>query len=103
MSNYSKAKKVKKKGTVKELQVVHTVSRLGADIIKTQEVKTPNRGPQKAQSTNHKINFSSPTKRAKTVTFDGQPIPFDLEVDDSFKKRKTLVFQFPSPSIDDDF
>ena len=41
MSVASKAKKVKQKGGLQELKLVHLVSRRGADIVTAEEVKTP--------------------------------------------------------------
>ena len=41
MSVTSKAKKVKQKGGLQELKLVHLVSRRGADIVTAEEVKTP--------------------------------------------------------------
>lgn len=95
MSISSKAKKVKPKGTVRELKIVHTVNRHGADIITTEVVEIPQRSSQNTPSTSHRISSSSPTKRPKTVDFDVEPIPCDLEAEDSSKKRQTLVFSFP--------
>ena len=96
MSISSKAKNVKPKGTIQELKLVQKVSRRGANILKTEEVKRPN-SLQHTPSSSH-----SPIKRRKTVIFDEEPIPCHLEVDDfddSSTKRKTLVFPFPFPSI----
>ena len=90
MSFSSKARKVKPTGIVHELKLVPTVNRHGTLIIKTEEVKTPNR--EKEASSSYRINSSSPTKKSKTVAFNGEPIPCHLEVDESSKKRHTLVF-----------
>jgi hypothetical protein len=96
MSLSSKPKKIKRKGTVQELKLVQTIGRRGRDIIKTEEVKTPQHGsrnsPSKSQHT------SSPTKRPKMETFDSDPIPCDLGHPDMLKKRQTLVNHFPSLS-----
>lgn len=89
MSLSSKPKKFKPKGTVRELKLVHTINRRGADTIKAEEVKTPSR---KAPS-----HSSSSIKRSKMGTFfDSEPIPCDLEGHDMPKKRQTLVSLFPS-------
>jgi hypothetical protein len=93
MSLSSKVKKVKPKGIV-ELKVVPTVNRRGVFTVKTEQVKTSNRGSDKTPSSNHRISSSSPTKLRSTLVFDGEPIPCDLDVDDSYEKRKTLVFTF---------
>jgi|BogFormECP03_OM3_1039632.scaffolds.fasta_scaffold00095_7 hypothetical protein len=91
MSLSSKAKKVKAKGSVRELKLVQSISRSGANIIKTEEVKTPH-----PASTSQRNNSSSPTKRRKIETFNGEPIPCYLEGTDMFKRRTTLVFIFSS-------
>lgn len=91
MSLSSKPKKLKPKGTVKELKLVQTINRYGADIIKAEEVKTPSR---KALSNQH--HSSSSIKRPKMGTFfDSEPIPCDLEGPDMPKKRQTLVILLP--------
>ena len=90
MSLSSRAKKVKAKGTVQELKLVHSVSHSGANVIKTEEVKTP-----QPASTSWQNNSSSPTKHQKIETFNGEPIPWYLDSTDMFK-RTTLVFVFPS-------
>jgi hypothetical protein len=93
MSLSSKPKKVKLKGTVRELKLVQTISRHGTDTIKAEEVKTPQHGSRKATSTSHHKDSSSPTKRLKMGTFfDSEPIPCNLEGPDMSKKRQTLVF-----------
>ena len=56
----------------------------------------PRDGLPEEPSTSHRNNSSSPMKRRKMEIFEGDPIPFDLEVDDLYKKRKTLVFPLPS-------
>jgi hypothetical protein len=94
MSLSSKPKKFKPKGTVRELKLVHTINRRGADTIKAEEVKTPSR---KAPSTSQHNHSSSSIKRPKMGTFfDLEPIPCDLDGPDMPKKRQTLVFLLPS-------
>jgi hypothetical protein len=92
MTKSSKPKKVKPKGTVRELKLVESVSRNGYDILKTEEVKTPKRNSKKAPSTSQQHGSSSPTKRQKLEPFDLEPIPFDLEGPELTNKRPTLVF-----------
>jgi hypothetical protein len=89
MSFSSKPKKVKPKGRVTELKIVQSVSRSGADTLKSEEVKTPkkNQIPAGRQS-----QPSSPIKRTKL--FDSEAIPFILEYPLFSKKRPTLVFLF---------
>ena len=92
MSLSSKPKKLKPKGTVRELKLVQTINRRGTDTIKAEEVKTPSR---KTLSTQHNHSSSS-IKRPKIGTFfDSEPIPCDLEGPDLPKKHQTLVFLFP--------
>ena len=93
IGNYSAA--FKAKGKFKELKLVQTVTRKGNDIIKTEEVKTPRRGPKNGPSTSqtHQLS-SSPMKRAKLEIYDEEPIPWNIEGAEAFGKRKTLVF-FP--------
>lgn len=97
MSLSSKPTKIKRKGTVRELKLVQTVNRRGADTLKLEEVKTPRHVSPKTPSTSHRNYSSSPTKRSKTETIDLGPIPFNLESEsiDMSKKRQTLVFLFP--------
>lgn len=95
MSFSSRPKKVKPKGTVRQLKVVASVSRHGVDVIKTEEVKTPKHGSKKASSSTRHNYSSSPTKRSKLGASDMDPIPFDLECMETYNKRQTLVFLFP--------
>lgn len=96
MSLSSKPKKVKPKGTVRELKLVHSVNRRGAHTIKTEEVKTPKQGGP--SSTGQHSCSSSPIKRLKLDASDNGPIPFVLEGPDMPTKRQTLVFLLPSYS-----
>jgi hypothetical protein len=96
MSFSSKAKKVKPKGIVRELKLVHSTNRRGSDIIKTEEVKTPKKSSKNASSSNQRNQSSSPTKRSKMDVSDMEPISFHLEGLESDMKRSTLVFLFPS-------
>lgn len=89
MSLISKPKKVKRKGTVRELKLVHSINRDGADTIKTEVVKTLKQG---APSTSRHSLSSSPIKRRKLEAFDNEPIPFVLDGPDISQKRQTLVF-----------
>jgi hypothetical protein len=66
MSLSSKPKKLKPKGTVRELKLVQTISRHGADAVKAEEVKTPSR---KALSTSQHNHSCSSIKRPKMGTF----------------------------------
>ena len=92
MSLSSKPKKIKAKGSFKELKIVQMVSRKGKDAIKTEEVKTPRRGTRKGPSTGHSNQTSSsPVKRSKLEPFDEEPILWNLEAPDQFGKRQTLV------------
>jgi hypothetical protein len=88
MSFSSKAKKVKPKGTVRELKLVNSINRRGSHIITTEEVKTP-----KQNSKRHNQS-SSPTKRSKLDVSDMEAIPFHLEGLENDKKRSTMVFLF---------
>lgn len=88
MSTSSKPKKIVPKGQVRELKLVHSVSRKGADIIKTEEVKTPKK---KVAS---KSRSSSPVKRRRVDSTVQEPIPLVFEVPDISKKRRTLVRLF---------
>jgi hypothetical protein len=91
MSLSSKPKKVKRKGTVRELKLVHSINRRGDDTIKTEEVKTPKK---EAPSTSQRSHSSSPIKRLRLEVFDNEPVPFVLEGPDMSEKRQTLVFLF---------
>jgi hypothetical protein len=99
MSFSSKPKKVKPKGSVRELKLVQTVSRRGVAAIKTEEDKTPHRGPQKTEATTPRNHSSSPIKRLKFEPTDEQPIPCYLEDQDPLNKRQTMVFIFPHLSL----
>jgi hypothetical protein len=92
MSLSSKLRKIKPKGTVQELKLVHTINRRGADTIKTEEVKTPRR---ETPSTSQHGHSSSPIKCPKLDSSDIGSIPFFLDSPDISKKRQTLVFLFP--------
>src|SRR5882757_5841383 len=91
MSLSSKAKKVKPKGTVRELKLVHTIGHRGADIIKAEEVNAPQRSLPTTPSTSQYNQSSSPVKRARMDIFDSEPIPCNLEDSDKSKKCQTLV------------
>ena len=93
MSHISKAKKVKPKGTVRELKLVHSISRRGADIVKSEEVKTPKK--KNATTIQHNAS-SSPIKRLKLEAFNTDGIPCDLEEHNVSEKRQTLVCLFRS-------
>ena len=97
MSFSSKPKKIKTKGVAREFKLVQTVSRKGIDTTKTEEVKTPKRGPKNLPSASqpHQPSFS-PTKRPKLETFDSESIPFNIESLGPSGKRQTLVFVFIS-------
>jgi len=88
MSSSSKAKKVKPKDTVRELKLVHSISRRGTDVLKTEEVKTPKK---KTASTSRHNGSSSPIKRPKLEPFNPVAISGDLEELDMSGKRCTLV------------
>ena len=92
MSLASKRRKVKSKGTVQELKIVHSVSRRGADTLKAEEIKTPRRESEKVSSSSQLNQSSSPIKRLKLDGLDDGLIPCDLEGPDDDKKRRTLVF-----------
>lgn len=98
MSSSSKPKKIKAKGTFRELKLVQTVSRKGFDAIKTEEAKTPQSHGKNGPSTSHPGHAtSSPLKRQKLEQFDQEPIPCSLEGLDYSEKRQTLVFYLCSP------
>lgn len=93
MSLASKPKKIKAKSKFKELKLVQTVTRNGNNIIKTEEVKTPHRGPKNGPSTSQTHQpSSSPIKRPKLELYDEGPIPWNLEGAEMSGKRQTLVF-----------
>jgi hypothetical protein len=96
MSLSSKPKKIKPKGTVRELRIVHSVNRRGVDTIKTEVVKTPQQGSSKMPSASQGSRSSSPIKRRRVEIFDSEPIPCNLEEPDLPKKRQTMVFLFLS-------
>jgi hypothetical protein len=92
MSSYvSQARKVKQKGIVRELKVVHSVTRRGLDTLTTEEVQLPRRDSQKASSSRTRTQSSSPAKRRKLDVFDAEPLPCHLEGHDDYEKRRTLV------------
>lgn len=100
MSLSSKPRKVKAKGAVRELKIVQSVSRRGADTLKAEEVTTPRRETGKAPKSSHPNQTSSPRKRLKLSGFDGEPIPCHFEDHfeghDDHDRRSTLVFlSFP--------
>jgi hypothetical protein len=88
----SKPKKIKAKGTVRELKIVHSVSRRGADIVTTEEVKTLGHVTPKTSLCGQPNQSSSPTKRQKLDNWDSEPIPCHLEGSNDYKERQTLVF-----------
>jgi hypothetical protein len=89
MSFASKPRKVKPKGTVRELKLVHSVNRRGAHVITTEETEKPKQaGPSESQHS----RSASPIKRQKLEATDGAPIAVDLEGPDMTNKRQTLVF-----------
>jgi hypothetical protein len=88
----AKPKKVKLKSTVRELKIVHSVSRDGVDILKAEEIKTPRPKPQKSSSTSRLSQSSSPKKRLKLDDFEAEPIPCCFEGSHDYKKGQTLVF-----------
>jgi hypothetical protein len=95
MSLASKPRNVKAKGAVRELKIVHSISRRGADTLKAEEVKTPRRDSKKGSSSSRLNQLSSPTKRPKRDGLDAESIPFALEGPDEYKRRQTLVFPLP--------
>jgi hypothetical protein len=92
MSLSSKPKKVKPRGSVKELKLVHTVDRRGRDTIKTEEVKTPRGDRQPSPSKIRGNKSQSPSKRHKVDGYDEDPISFNGEEAGASTKRQTLVF-----------
>jgi hypothetical protein len=95
MSLSSKPKKIRAKGTFRELKIVQTVSRKGHDTIKTEEIKTPRRGVKNGPSTSHlNHTLSSSSKRPKLEPFDEEPIPWDLGGPEGPVKRQTLVCDY---------
>jgi hypothetical protein len=97
MSLSSKPKKIKAKGSFRELKLVNTVSRKGYDTIKTEEVKTPRHPPKNVPSTSQtRQTSSSPNKRRKLELFDDEPISLNLEGVEASGKRRTMVCVYPS-------
>lgn len=97
MSSYvSQARKVKRKGIVRELKVVHSVTRRGLDTLTTEEVQPPRRDSQKASASRTRTQSSSPAKRRKLDVFDPEPLPCHLEVHDDYEKRQTMVLNLLS-------
>jgi hypothetical protein len=88
MSLSSKPRKIKPKGSVQELKLVHSINRRGAVTIKTEDVKTPK---QEGPLTSQHGRSSSPIKRAKLDTSDLGSIPFFLDGPDVSTTRQTLV------------
>jgi hypothetical protein len=88
----SKPKKVKPKGSVKELKLVHTVDHRGRDTIKTEEVKTPRGDRQPSPSKNRGKKSQSPSKRHKVDGYDVDTVSFNGEEAGASTKRQTLVF-----------
>ena len=91
MSGSSRHKKIKPKGTVRDLKLVHSVTRGGIDMLKLEEVKMLQSGAPKASLSTPWTHSSSPTKRAKLGDYDGDPIPFNLEDRHISQKQQTLV------------
>ena len=90
-----------KKGHLRQLKMVQSISRAGNDTIQTEEVRTPKKkkappanqfsSPSKHQKLDSSGNgTSSPFKRQKLYSFDIEPIIFNLD-DGEVKKRQTLV------------
>jgi CxC2 like cysteine cluster associated with KDZ transposases len=92
MSFASKPKKVKRKGTARDLKLVHSINRRGAATITTEEVTTPRRDLQSTSSTSKQNHSSSTAKRHKLEPFDVNPIQFHLDEPNVSTKRETLVF-----------
>jgi hypothetical protein len=92
LMSLAKPRKVKQKATVRELKIVHSVSRDGVDILKAEEIKAPPREPQKSSSTSGLNQSSSPKKRLKLDGFEPEPIACCFEGSDDCKKGRTLVF-----------
>ena len=89
MALSSKPKKFIPKGEVRELKLVHSISRTGADTIKTEEVKTP-----KKKKVTSKNQSSSPVKHRRLDSFVNEPIKLDFHNPDLSRKRQTLVCFF---------
>jgi hypothetical protein len=103
MAGSSKARKVKPKGTVRELKIVQSISRQGVDTFKTEEVGMPRRDIKNASSSRRSNQSSSPAKRPKQDGFDAEPLPCHFEGPDDDGKRETLVCILPwlSPPFSD--
>ena len=96
MSLFSKPKKLKPKGTVQEFKLVHTTNRRGADTIKAEVGKTPQKKSQKGPSTSQPNCSLSPTKCPRMGIFESDPIPLNLKDPDMSRKQQTMVFFFLS-------
>jgi hypothetical protein len=92
MSVSSQARKIKQKGTVRELKIVPSVTRRGADTLIAEEVSMPRRDNKKASSSHRTNQSSSPMKRQKLEGFDAEPLACHFEGADDYGKRQTLVF-----------
>jgi hypothetical protein len=90
--SFSKPKKVKLKGSVRELQLVQTVSRRGVASVGTEEDRTPRHSRKKSESTTPRNYSSSPVKRLKLEAADEHPLPFSLDDGDLLNKRQTIIF-----------
>jgi hypothetical protein len=90
----SRPKKIKRKGAVRQLKFVETVSRSGLDTLKAEEVKTSQPRLDKSLTANQPCASSSPSKHMKLDVFDQEQNAGDLEGCDNLNKRKTLVFVF---------
>jgi hypothetical protein len=102
----SKPKKVKQKGTVRELKLVQSINRYGSDTYKAEEVKKQPNDSQKPPLPlmNDGTPSSSSMKRSKFEPVDQEGIEWSLEMPDFSKKRQTLVIPFPlSLTIDSRF
>jgi hypothetical protein len=104
MSVFSKARKVKAKGTVRELKIVQSVSQRGKDMLTTEEVSTPRHDNKNACSSRGTNQSSSPAKRPKPDGFNAEPLPCHFKGPDDDGRRQTLVWIFPwlSPPFSDD-
>src|SRR5271163_677253 len=91
MSFVSRARKVKKKGTVQQLKLVQSVSRRGLDTLTTEAVETPQRQTEKASLSSQSL---SPRKRQKLNDLAAEPLPSNSEGPIEFeeRERETLVF-----------
>ena len=91
MSTSSRTKKIRPKGTVRQLKVVNTISRSESDILKLEEVKTPRK---KATSNSQRNMSSSPIKHPNLEGFHTDSFSSYMEGLEIGKKRETLVFLF---------